>query len=35
VLQLKELEERVVGEKVTLGDGKILEEFEGLLGGRA
>jgi hypothetical protein len=34
VLHLKDLEEQTVGEKVTGWDGKILEEFEGLLGGR-
>jgi len=35
VLRLKDLWELAVGEKVTVGDGKILEEFEGLPGGRA
>jgi hypothetical protein len=33
VLRLKDLWGRSVGEKVTVRDGKILVEFEGLLGG--
>ena len=35
MLQLKDLLRRSVGEKVTGWDGKILEELEGLPGGRA
>jgi len=35
VLQLKDLRGRGVGEKVTASDGEILEELEGLPGGRA
>ena len=35
MLQLKDLRGRSVGEKVTVWDGKILEELEGLPGERA
>jgi hypothetical protein len=35
VLPLKDLRKRTVGEKVTVWDGKRLEELEGLPGGRA
>ena len=35
MLQLKDLWRRSVGEKVTIWDEKILEELEGLPGGRA
>jgi hypothetical protein len=35
VLQLNDLQWRIVGEKVSERDRKILEELEGLLGGRA
>jgi len=35
VLQLKDLREWIVGEKVTAWDRRILKKLEGLLGGRA
>jgi hypothetical protein len=34
VLQLKDLRRQAVGEKVTVSDGKSLEELEGLPGGK-
>lgn len=34
MLPLKDLRGRIVGEKVTVWDGRILEEFEGLPGRR-